>query len=88
MIRGLFSRLIMLSLFFIPLIAQAATIKIDIDRKIGDIDPRIYGVFMEPIHFDPADFVEKFCFLKTPCMALSIILIPRMPMKTASTRIS
>ncbi len=31
--------------------AQTATIKIDIDRTIGNIDPKIYGVFMEPIQF-------------------------------------
>ena len=31
--------------------AQTAKIKIDIDRTIGNIDPKIYGVFMEPIHF-------------------------------------
>ena len=29
--------------------AQNAKIKIDIERPIGDIDPKIYGVFMEPI---------------------------------------
>ncbi len=32
--------------------AQKTTIKIDTDRIIGEIDPRIYGVFMEPIHFN------------------------------------
>ena len=32
--------------------AQNATIKIDVDRIIGEIDPKIYGVFMEPIHFN------------------------------------
>jgi alpha-N-arabinofuranosidase len=32
--------------------AQTATIKIDVDRVISDIDPKIYGVFMEPIHFN------------------------------------
>ena len=31
--------------------AQTATIKIDVNRTIGEIDPKIYGVFMEPIHF-------------------------------------
>ena len=31
--------------------SQTATIKIDIERTIGAIDPKIYGVFMEPIHF-------------------------------------
>jgi len=35
----------------IPLFAQTAKIKIDISRTIGEIDPNIYGVFMEPIHF-------------------------------------
>src|ERR1041384_3869627 len=29
--------------------AQNAKIKIDVERTIGEIDPRIYGVFMEPI---------------------------------------
>jgi len=29
--------------------AQNAKIKIDVDRKIADIDPKIYGVFMEQI---------------------------------------
>lgn len=32
--------------------AQTAKIKIDIDRTVGEIDPKIYGVFMEPIHFN------------------------------------
>ena len=32
--------------------AQTAMIKIDIERTIGEIDPKIYGVFMEPIHFN------------------------------------
>jgi len=32
--------------------AQTAKIKIDVERTIGEIDPKIYGVFMEPIHFD------------------------------------
>jgi alpha-N-arabinofuranosidase len=34
-----------------PLFAQTAKIKIDVNRTIGEIDPKIYGVFMEPIHF-------------------------------------
>ena len=33
------------------LFAQTAKIKIDVDRSIGEIDPKIYGVFMEPIEF-------------------------------------
>lgn len=41
-------------LSFLPfaLLAQDATIKIDVTRSIGEIDPNIYGVFMEPIHFN------------------------------------
>jgi alpha-L-arabinofuranosidase len=31
--------------------AQTARIAVDVDRTIGEIDPKIYGVFMEPIHF-------------------------------------
>ncbi|MGD8781988.1 MAG: alpha-L-arabinofuranosidase C-terminal domain-containing protein [Ignavibacteria bacterium] len=34
--------------------AQTAKIKIDVDITIGKIDPKIYGVFMEPIHFNGA----------------------------------
>jgi alpha-N-arabinofuranosidase len=47
-------------LFFILLLAlpyclsaQTAKIKIDLNRTIGEIDPKIYGVFMEPIKFSP-----------------------------------
>ena len=36
--------------------AQNAIIKIDVERPIGDIDPRIYGVFMEPIQFNGRRF--------------------------------
>jgi alpha-N-arabinofuranosidase len=32
--------------------AQQATIKIDIKRVIDEIDPKIYGIFMEPIGFN------------------------------------
>lgn len=32
--------------------AQIAKIKIDPERTVGEIDPKIYGVFMEPIHFN------------------------------------
>ncbi len=38
-------------LSFAQTVAQAAKIKIDVDRIIGEVDPNIYGVFMEPIHF-------------------------------------
>jgi alpha-N-arabinofuranosidase len=41
-------------LMVLPVIlpAQQATIKIDVERVIGEIDPKIYGVFMEPIGFN------------------------------------
>jgi alpha-L-arabinofuranosidase len=46
-------KLFIVSLFVssFSLFAQTATIKIDVNRTIGEIDPKIYGVFMEPIHF-------------------------------------
>ncbi len=31
---------------------QTAKIKIDVDKTVGEIDPKIYGIFMEPIHFN------------------------------------
>src|SRR6185503_12061484 len=34
------------------LFAQNAKIKIDVERTISEIDPKIYGVFMEPIQFN------------------------------------
>jgi alpha-L-arabinofuranosidase len=36
--------------------AQTAKIKFDIERTIGEIDPKIYGVFMEPIQFSGGAF--------------------------------
>ena len=42
---------LLLALPFI-LSAQTAKIKINVDRTVGEIDPKIYGVFMEPIHFN------------------------------------
>ncbi|MDR2497493.1 MAG: hypothetical protein LBD21_10250 [Tannerellaceae bacterium] len=44
--RFLFSILLVLPL---SLTAQTASITVNTDRIIGDIDPHIYGVFMEPI---------------------------------------
>jgi alpha-N-arabinofuranosidase len=41
----------LLLVFPFSLFAQTAKIKIDVERTIGDIDPKIYGVFMEPINF-------------------------------------
>ena len=43
---------LLLIAFPVVLFSQNATIKIDIERTIADVDPRIYGVFMEPIHFN------------------------------------
>jgi len=46
-------RIFIIFLLTLPfsLFAQNAKIKIEIDRTISAIDPKIYGVFMEPIHF-------------------------------------
>jgi len=41
-----------LSLLSLGAFAQTATIRIDVGRVISDIDPKIYGVFMEPIHLN------------------------------------
>ncbi len=43
---------VLLLAFPFSLLAQTAKIKIDVTRTVGEIDPRIYGVFMEPIHFN------------------------------------
>ena len=52
----------LLSLLPLASFAQNATIKIDVDRKISDIDPKIYGVFMEPIHFNGrTNGIARFC---------------------------
>ena len=59
--------------------AQTAIIKIDIDRTIGEIDPKIYGVFMEPIHFngrrmglpDSVDFNTLYGNLYDPSSSLA-----------------
>jgi alpha-N-arabinofuranosidase len=46
-------KILFLFQFVLPLslLSQTAKIKIDVDRVIDQIDPKIYGVFMEPIHF-------------------------------------
>jgi alpha-L-arabinofuranosidase len=59
--------------------AQTAKIKIDVNRKISEIDPKIYGVFMEPIHFngkrmglpDTVDFNTLYGNLYDPSSPLS-----------------
>ncbi|HTY00416.1 MAG TPA: alpha-L-arabinofuranosidase C-terminal domain-containing protein, partial [Bacteroidota bacterium] len=40
----------------LALSAQQARISIDTSRVIGAIDPKIYGMFMEPIQFNPGRF--------------------------------
>jgi alpha-N-arabinofuranosidase len=47
-------RTLLLLLLALPLslVAQRARIKIDVERTISEIDPKIYGVFMEPIGFN------------------------------------
>ena len=47
-------RIMALLILVLPtfLFAQTAKIKIDVDRTISEIDPKIYGVFMEPIQFN------------------------------------
>ncbi|PWU02627.1 MAG: alpha-N-arabinofuranosidase [Bacteroidetes bacterium] len=49
-------KLVLALLLLLPLkpFGQTATIKIDYKRTIAEIDPKIYGVFMEPIHFNGA----------------------------------
>jgi len=44
-------KMLIAALIALPWIANAqnAKIKIDVERTIGEIDPKIYGVFMEPI---------------------------------------
>ena len=45
-------RTLLLLLSPLSAFAGTATIKIDVDRVIDQVDPRIYGVFMEPIGFN------------------------------------
>jgi len=46
-------KLLFILMFLLPvfLLAQHTKIKVDVNRTIGEIDPKIYGVFMEPIQF-------------------------------------
>ena len=46
-------KIIFTLLLALPLVLSAQTAKItfDVERTIAEIDPNIYGVFMEPIHF-------------------------------------
>jgi alpha-N-arabinofuranosidase len=46
------SFVLLLSLTRICALAETATIKIDVDHVIDQVDPRIYGIFMEPIGFN------------------------------------
>ena len=42
--------------FPVILHSQITKIKIDMERKISEIDPDIYGVFMESVHFSAGDW--------------------------------
>ena len=58
----LISCMVLSPLFSVNLMSQEnARIKIDFDRKVGTVDPNIYGAFVEPIRnvvygsiYDPA----------------------------------
>ena len=63
----------LLSLFPFTLFAQTATIKIDVNRTIAEIDPNIYGVFMEPIHFNGRRMGLPDSVESTRCMELFMI---------------
>lgn len=71
--------IILVIVFPFRLVAQEATIKIDVARTIAEIDPRIYGVFMEPIHFngkrmglpDSVDFNTLYGTLYDPASPLA-----------------
>ena len=70
---------VILSLLPFILSAQTAKIKIDVTRTVGEIDPKIYGVFMEPIHFsgrrmglpDTVDFNTMYGNLYDPSSPLA-----------------
>lgn len=63
---------------------QPAVIKIDFDRKIGDIDPNIYGAFVEPIRtvvygsiYDPkSSFADENGFRKDFLQMIRELKIP------------
>ena len=74
-------KILFLFQFILPFLsfAQTAKIKIDLDRVIDSIDPNIYGVFMEPIHFsgrrlglpDTSNFNTLYGNLYDPTSALA-----------------
>ena len=84
-IQQLFIIFCLLCFFRYPVYAQnlkseeVAIIKIDPERSIADIDPKIYGVFMEPIHLngarvglpDTADFNTLYGTLYDPSSPLA-----------------
>jgi alpha-N-arabinofuranosidase len=63
---------------------ESAVIKIDPDRKIGAIDPNIYGAFVEPIHtvvygsiYDPSSpLADENGFRKDFIQLISELKIP------------
>ncbi|HEX5170995.1 MAG TPA: alpha-L-arabinofuranosidase C-terminal domain-containing protein [Cyclobacteriaceae bacterium] len=48
MMKVIFTLMLFCPFYVFP---QTAKIKIEVNRTIGEIDPKIYGVFMEPIQF-------------------------------------
>ena len=75
-----------LLLFLWPLCAFAgtATIKVDVDRVVDQVDPRVYGVFMEPIGFNRSDL--HFNTLYGPVYAPSSPLAWRAPSSVIRSR--
>lgn len=81
----LFSYVILSGFFAGNLFSQGnAVIKIDFDRKIGSVDPNIYGAFVEPIRtvvygniYDPkSSFADENGFRKDVIQLLSELKIP------------
>ena len=50
--KKIFITVVAAVVFSVCLSAQNTAIHIDLSRTIGEVDPNIYGIFMEPIHFN------------------------------------
>ena len=79
---------VLLLALHIYVFSQTATIKIDVDRTIGEIDPKIYGVFMEPIHFNGARMGCRTVLTLIHSMETYTIRLHRLPMRMGSGRIT
>ena len=63
------------------LYSQTAKIKIDVDRIIGEIDPKIYGVFWSPLSLEEEDrFRPEFLLIhfKEHYTILPLLLLMKM----------